>query len=92
MPVKVALANGAGTPISDSAAAALALACRVRFSASGAQTKVPQCMKYDPAADQFVYGWQLSRVGTGPETIKASITYPGTASTTNKTAPITITS
>jgi hypothetical protein len=54
VPVKVALGNAAGTRISDSEAAALATACRVRYSASGAQTLAPTCMKYDSAYDQFV--------------------------------------
>jgi len=90
VPVKIALADRAGTPIPDAAAAALAAACRVRFSASGAQTLSPRCMRYDAAANQFIYGWQLAKLGAGSETIRASITYPGTASTTNKTAQITI--
>ena len=56
-------------------------------SASGAQTKSAQCMKYDPGKHQFVYGWKLGKSGTGA----ATIGYPGTTSTTQKTVPITIT-
>jgi hypothetical protein len=92
VPVKVALADLAGTRISDSAAAALAAACRVRFSVSGAQTLAAQCMKYDAGADQFVYTWKLAKNGTGQATIGTGVSYPGTASTTQKTEQITITS
>jgi CSLREA domain-containing protein len=92
VPIKIALGDLAGTRISDSAAAALAAACRVRFSVTGAQTASPQCMKYDAAADQFIHTWKLAKNGTGAATIRVSITYPGTSSTTEKTAAITITS
>ena len=92
VPVKVALGDAAGTRISDAAATALAAACRVRFSTSGAQTLAAQCMKYDATMDQFVYTWKLGKQGTGAATIRAAISYPGTSSTTQLTAQITITS
>lgn len=91
VPIKVALGDAADTRISDAEGAALANACRITFSASGAQTKTPQCMKYDSEKDQFVYNWKLGKNGTGAATIKVSISYPGSTSTTQKTEQITIT-
>jgi hypothetical protein len=38
-----------------------------------------------------VYAWKLGRTGTGAATIRVTIGYPGTTSTTQKTLPITIT-
>jgi hypothetical protein len=92
VPVKVALGDGAGTRISDAVAAAIASACRAKFSATGAQTQAAVCMKYDPAMHQFVYTWQLAKKGTGPATITVSIGYAGSATTTKVTEQITITS
>ncbi len=92
VPVKIALGDAAGTRISDAEAARLASACRVRFSASGAQTVAAQCLKYDPAKHQFLNGWKLAKNGTGQASISVSISYPGTASTTVRTEQITITS
>ncbi|HSO29130.1 MAG TPA: choice-of-anchor Q domain-containing protein [Candidatus Sulfomarinibacteraceae bacterium] len=91
VPVKVALGDGGGNRISDSEALALASACRVTFSATGAQTKGPECVKYDILKDQFVYNWKLGRNGTGTATITVSISYPGTTVTTRLEWPITIT-
>ncbi|MBA3348852.1 MAG: PxKF domain-containing protein, partial [Actinobacteria bacterium] len=92
VPVKVALGDAADTRIPDAEAAALASTCRIKFSASGAQTKAPQCMKYDAEKDQFIYNWKLGKSGTGQATIKVSVSYPGTTSTTQLTESITITS
>jgi hypothetical protein len=92
VPVKIALGDAAGTRISDAAAAAIASACRAKFSASGAQTQSATCMKYDPAMDQFVYTWRLARKPTGTATITVSIGYPGTTTTTQLSEQITITS
>jgi hypothetical protein len=91
VPVKVALGDAGENRISDSEAIALAQACRVTFSASGAQTKGPDCVKYDIVKDQFVYNWKLGRNGTGTATIAASISYPGTTVTTRLELHITIT-
>jgi hypothetical protein len=91
VPVKVALGDASGARISDSAGQALATACRVKFSASGAQTKSPQCMKYDVEKDQFVYAWRLGMNGTGSATIRVTISYPDTSFTTEKTLQIRIT-
>ena len=90
VPVKVALANGAGVRISDAEAAALAAACQVKFEASGAQSKGPECMKYDAVMDQFVYNWRLGRNGVGAALIVVRISYPGTTVTTSLSEAITI--
>jgi hypothetical protein len=90
VPVKVALVNGAGVPISDAEAAELAAACRVTFLASGAQSHGPTCLKYDADKDQFVYTWKLGKRGTGAATIAVRISYPGTAVRTELSESITI--
>jgi hypothetical protein len=92
VPVKIALGDAAGHRIPDGEAAALARACRVKVSVSGAQTKTAQCMKYDADKDQFVYTWRLAKSGTGAATVTAMVTYPGSSSTTKLTLAITITS
>jgi hypothetical protein len=91
VPIKIALGNADGIRVSDAVGRALAANCRVRFSASGAQTKSAECMKYDSEKNQFVYAWKLGKTGTGAATIRVTIGYPGTTSTTQKTLPITIT-
>ena len=90
VPAKIALGDAAGTRISDAEASALAQACRVQFSASGAQTRTPICAKYDPEKDQFVATWKLGKRGTGPATIRMSVSYPGTTVETRLTLSITI--
>jgi hypothetical protein len=91
VPIKIALGDASDTRISDAEGVALASACRVTFSASGAQMKAPQCMRYDTEEHQFVYNWKLAKRGIGAATIMVSISYPGTTSTTQKTEQITIT-
>ncbi|HXF97905.1 MAG TPA: nickel-binding protein [Gaiellaceae bacterium] len=92
VPVKAALGDGAGVRISDAEAVALVAGpCRVKFSATGAQTKGPQCMRYDADKDQFVYAWRLGKSGTGPATIHVVVSYAGTTHTTEKTLQIVIT-
>ena len=93
VPVKVALGDAAGTRISDAAAAALVgTPCRVRFSATGAQSQSAQCMKYDADMDQFVFTWKLAKRGTGTATIAVTVGYAGSTVTTQLTEQITITS
>jgi hypothetical protein len=91
VPVKFALANGSSTRIGDAEASALAHACRITFSATGAQTKAASCVKYDAAKDQFVFNWKLAKRGIGAATITVSISYAGTATKTTMSAQITIT-
>jgi len=91
VPVKVALGDLGGTRIADAEGAALAAACRVTFTATGAQTKTAQCLKYDPLMDQFIYAWKLDKNGTGTETIRVSISYPGSSVVTRLAEAIIIT-
>jgi len=91
VPVKVALANGAGVRISDAEGAALAGACRVTFQAAGPQPKGPECLRYDLANHQFVYNWKLGRTGFGSATIVVRISYADTTVTTELSEAITIT-
>ena len=90
VPVKIALANAAGTRISDAAAQVLANACAVTFSASGVQTKQAQCLKYDPLTDQFVFNWKIEKRPLGSATISVSIAYAGTTTTTSLSEQVTI--
>ncbi len=90
VPIKVALANAAGTRISDAAAAQLAAGCAVTFSVTGVQSKTPQCLKYDVAGHQFIYPWKIEKRPAGPATITVSISYAGTTVTTGLSEQITI--
>jgi hypothetical protein len=91
IPIKIALGDAAGNRIADAAGASLAASCRVTFSATGAQPKPAQCMKYDPATDQFVFTWKLDKTGTGPATIAVSVSYPGSSTVTRLSEGIVIT-
>jgi hypothetical protein len=88
VPVKIALADANGTRISDADGTALASACRVRVSVTP-NILVPQCMKYDPSADQFLFNWKVS--GGGPAMLNAIVGYPSTDVTTQMTLAIAIT-
>lgn len=90
VPIKIALGDLAGTRIPDAEAAALARNCLVTFSATGAQTKTAQCLKYDARADQFIYNWKLAKTGTGMAAISVSISYPGSTTKTILTEQIEI--
>jgi hypothetical protein len=92
VPVNIAVGDVNGVQIPDAVAAGLASACEVNFSASGAQTLAPQCMKYNAPSHQFVFTWKLAKTGTGSETITVTVSYPGTSTTTTNSEPITITS
>ena len=91
MPVKIALGDAQGTRLTDAAASQLASACRVTFSASGAQAATGRCMTYEPATDQFVYVWKLDKRATGDVTVSVSVAYPGSSTTSSRTELITIT-
>jgi hypothetical protein len=89
VPIKVALANAGGVRIPDAGAAALVDgACNVTFSASGAQTQAPTCMKYDPACDQFIYAFKPD-TALGNVTIEVRVDY-GTATATSLSETITV--
>ena len=91
VPVKLALADAGGTRLADADAAALASACRVTYTGSGAQTTGPTCLRYDAARDQFVGSWKLGKRGTGPTSLTATVSYPETSRTTSRSLDITIT-
>jgi hypothetical protein len=86
VPIKVTLADADGQPIPDSVAAALAAACAVTFSASGAQTQSPTCMTYDGA--QFIFGWKVGDE-CGEVTLAIRVDY-GTGTPTTLTRTITV--
>jgi len=76
LPVKFALVDVKGKRISDSRAALLvATPCKVKFSASGAQTKSAVCMKYNATTNEFYFNWKLGTTGTGSAALKVSVTY-----------------
>jgi hypothetical protein len=91
VPIKVALGDSDGARISDADAAILSAACRVTFSASGVQNRSPQCLRYDPLTQQFIYNWKLGKQPLGAVTITVTISYPGTTFTTTLSEGITIT-
>ena len=91
VPVKVALGNAEDERISDELGLQFAASpCRVKFSASGAQSKAPACMKYDVDKDQFVFAWKLSKNGTGAAEIRVTVAYPSTSFASETTLQITI--
>jgi hypothetical protein len=90
VPIQIALADAAGVPISDAAAAALVCdPCRVTFSASGAQTQSPVCLAYDRAAHRFIYSWRAGDA-LGAVTLRVSVDY-GTQTKTALSETITVT-
>ena len=91
--MQATLTNAAGTPISALQAQALVLptACRVRFSATGAQTRTPTCMIYNALAGRFTCNWAVPTTGaTGPTTLAVTVGYPNTTTTTVGTRAITV--
>lgn len=90
VPVRIALADAAGNRISDADAAALAAGCRVTFTATGAQSRTSQCLRYDVSKDQFVATWKLAKKPLGAATIQVSVSYPGTTTVTQISDVITI--
>jgi hypothetical protein len=89
--VAVAVGDVNGVRVSGVDGAALASACRVTFSASGAQAITGQCMKYDAKNRQFTFDWVLPKKGTtGADTIAVTVTYPNTTTSTSKAESITI--
>jgi hypothetical protein len=90
VPIKVALANAAGVRIPVTTAADLVGdPCDVTFSASGAQSQPPTCMKYDPTNNQFIYNWKLG-TALGDTTIEVAVDYR-TGITTPLSQTITVT-
>jgi probable HAF family extracellular repeat protein len=94
VPVRMRLFDVHGERISDARAEALAAPpCKVKFSASGAQSHGAACMKYDAAADWFWFDWKLDAAPLGSTILNVSATYrfymPETI-TTARSKPITI--
>jgi hypothetical protein len=90
VPVKIALADGAGTRIPDIDAAALARACKVTFSVTGSQARGSSCLKYDAGTHQFIFNWKLAKQPLGTATITVTIAYAGSTVTTVISEPIEI--
>lgn len=55
---------------------------RLTLSATGAQAVAAQCMRYDAAALQFLFTWQLAKKVTGTDAITVTVSYPHTTTTT----------
>ena len=92
--VQVALADVVnGKLVRDGEAVALLTApCRVKFSVSGAQTRVARCMTYDRATNRFSHNWAIEKTGAGRATIAVDVSYLGTSTTMiRKSRNITIT-
>jgi probable HAF family extracellular repeat protein len=67
--------------------------CRVRVSATGAQTLPSTCMKYNATTNEFWFDWKLAGTGTGTATIESRVNYgsPGPLKV-RKTLNISVTS
>ena len=72
-------------------AALTATPCRVTFTATRAQPCTVTSLKYDPAADQFLYTWALAKDPTGTAALTVTVTHPGTTTVSTKPEQITIT-
>ena len=95
VPIKIRLVDVNGERISDSRAASLvAMPCKVKFSAKGAQPRTAVCMKYDANANLFYINWKLGTSSAGATTLTVAATYkfsmPETI-TTKRSRTITIT-
>ena len=77
VPIKMALVNADGKRISDARAAALvATPCKVKFSASGVQSRSAVCLKYDAASNDFNFDWKPAATGaTGSTTLMVEATF-----------------
>ncbi len=90
VPIKIALGDAAGNPISDAAAAALVAACRVTFAATGVQSTSGNCLKYDAGMDQLQFNWKLRKSPLGADTLAVSVSYPGSSVRTTLSVSILI--
>jgi len=90
VPIKFSLTDPYGANISDTfAVGLLSPTCRVKFSASGAQTVNPVCVTYDALTKQFQYNWKLGKAA-GAETVTVTVSYPGTDYTITNSASAVI--
>jgi hypothetical protein len=96
IPVRIALIDRTGSRISDARAGSLLVEpCRVKFSAEGAQPRLPVCMKYNATTKEFYFNWSPgANAATGTTNLIGAATYkfsmPETV-TTAKSRAITIT-
>jgi hypothetical protein len=72
IPVRFALTNAAGTPISDASAQALANACGVRISFT-AGDPANACASYNAKADRFEFDLKTTKSMTGQQTITVRV-------------------
>jgi hypothetical protein len=66
--------------------------CRVKVSATGAQSLASTCMKYNATTNEFWFDWKLLDTGTGTAAINVRVNYgaPGPLKV-QKTKNITVT-
>lgn len=80
VPVRFALTDAAGTPISDGEALALAAACAVRVRLDGG---APGCAKYDASTDRFGYVLKTPQsLAPGTHEVTLEVVFAGGASAT----------
>jgi hypothetical protein len=80
VPVRFALTDAAGTPISDGAAQALADSCSVRVRLDGG---APGCAKYDASSDRFTYVVKTPQsLSPGTHEVTLEIVFAGGTSAT----------
>jgi probable HAF family extracellular repeat protein len=74
--IAIAVLDSVGVRIPDARAVLLSAApCRVKVSASGAQTLASTCMKYERTRNEFYFDWKLDSIGTGAATIDVRVNY-----------------
>ena len=96
IPVKIALVDRKGRRITDTRANSLISdPCKVKFSANGAQSKAPVCMKYNATTNEFSFNWTPgATAATGATNLLGAATYKFSMPqmiTTSKSRAITIT-
>ena len=90
IPVKFALANNAGTKISDSAAQALAAGCFVKVRLDGAASPTV-CATYDTKSKTFQADFKVAKGLSGANHINLDVYAPnGSGLVQTETEPITI--
>ena len=90
IPVKFALANNAGTKISDSAAQALGAGCFVKVRLDGAASPAV-CATYDTKSKTFQADFKVPKVPSGATHINVDVYAPnGSGLVQTETEPITI--
>ena len=87
--VRVSLAEADGTPVAPCPGCVVSLQA---FAVGGSgQNAGPFELRYHAASGQHRFSWKPAAAGTGPTRIIVTVGYPGTTTTTTRSALITLT-